>query len=100
MNFVYKNGPDEKNRVVQEFSPEYLAQCKEMSTEEILRFLDQFRRIHGSPTQRPKSKLISMKVSEDLLQAFKTKAKLENVRYQSQIKLLMEKWVSSGEDLN
>ena len=99
MNVVYKNGPDEKNRVVQEFSPEYLAQCKEMSTEEILRFLDQFRRIHGnSTTQRSHSKLISMKVPEDLLYAFKAKAKLENVRYQSQIKELMRNWLSAGKN--
>ena len=96
MSVVYKNGPDEKTRVVQEFSPEYLAQCKEMSTEEILRFLDQFRRIHGnSTTQHNQSKLISIKVPEDLLQAFKAKAKLENVRYQSQIKILMRQWVKN-----
>jgi uncharacterized protein (DUF4415 family) len=99
VNFVYKNGPVEKSRVVQEFSAEYLAQCQKMSSEEILNFLDQFRRIHGnSTTQRSHSKLISMKVPEDLLYAFKAKAKLENVRYQSQIKELMRNWLSSGKD--
>lgn len=81
-----KNPESEKTRVVQEFSPEYLARCQKMSPEEILSFLDQFRRIHGnSVIQKSKSKLISMKVPEDLLQAFKTKAELEGMRYQSQI---------------
>jgi len=93
------SGSSEKNRVVQEFSPEYLAQCQKMSPEEIVRFLDQFRRIHGnSAIQKNKSKLISMKVPEDLLQAFKAKAELEGMRYQSQIKVLMRQWLSAGKN--
>ena len=96
MNVVYKNEPQEKSMVVQEFSSEYLAQCQKMSSEEILNFLDQFGLIHGNPAlKQSKSKLISMKVSEDLLQAFKAKAKLEGVRYQSQIKILMRQWIKN-----
>ncbi len=78
-------------RAVQKFSDEYLKRCREMSPDEIARFLDDFRRIHGGkPTQ---SRLISIKVPEDLLGAFKSKARLCNVAYQTQIKHLMTAWV-------
>ena len=58
---------------------------------EIVRFLDDFRRIHGK--RSGKSRLISMKVPEDLLAAFRAKAKLANVRHQTQIKNLMKAWL-------
>lgn len=78
-------------RPVQKFSDEYLERCREMSHDEIVRFLDDFRRIHG--TKPSKSRLISMKVPEDLLAAFKAKARLCNVPYQTQIKKLMTGWL-------
>lgn len=76
---------------VQKFSDEYLRKCAEMSHEEIVRFLDDFRRLHG--TKRSPSRLISIKVPEDLLAAFKAKARLYDVRYQTQIKKLMNLWL-------
>ena len=76
---------------VQKFSDEYLHRCAEMSHEEIVRFLDDFRRLHG--TKRSRSRLISIKVPEDLLAAFKAKARLCDVRYQTQIKKLMHLWL-------
>ena len=76
---------------VQKFSDEYLHRCAEMSHEEIARFLDDFRRLHG--TKRSRSRLISIKVPEDLLAAFKAKARLYDVRYQTQIKKLMNLWL-------
>ena len=76
---------------VQKFSDEYLRRCAEMSHEEIVRFLDDFRRLHG--TKRSRSRLISIKVPEDLLAAFKAKARLYDVRYQTQIKKLMNLWL-------
>ena len=83
-------------KAVQEFTPEYLAQCQKMSTEEIVRFLDQFRQIYGRRADvATKSKLISLKVPQDLLEAFKSKAEQEGVRYQTQIKALMRAWVRS-----
>ena len=78
-------------KAVQYFSDEYLAQCRAMSPDQVLRFLDDFRRLHGAPAAP--SKLISMKVPEDLLAAFKAQAKLEGVPYQSQIKALMKEWL-------
>lgn len=82
-------------RAVQHFSDDYLARCREMTPDEIARFLDDFRRIHGRP--RGASKLISMKVPEDLLSAFRTRARLKGVPYQTQIKKLMLEWLARTE---
>ncbi len=63
-----------------------------MKPEEILRFLDDFRRLY-SPV-RKRSRSISLKVPEELLETFKTKARLHDVPYQTQIKRLMKEWVA------
>jgi predicted DNA binding CopG/RHH family protein len=76
---------------VQKFSDEYLDRCREMSPDEIVRFLEDFRRVHGK--RASKSRLISIKIPEDLLTAFKAKSKLSNTRYQTQIKRLMKAWL-------
>ncbi|VAW94238.1 hypothetical protein MNBD_GAMMA19-1231, partial [hydrothermal vent metagenome] len=57
-------------RPVQYFSDQYLEQCKTMSTEHIVEFLDAFRLM-----QQPadKSKPISLKIPESLLKAFRSK---------------------------
>lgn len=78
-------------KAVQYFTAEYLERCRELSPDEIARFLDEFRRLHGKGKSR--SKLISMKVPEDLLSTFKTRAKLEGIPYQTQIKKLMANWL-------
>ena len=80
-------------RPVQYFSDEYLAQCRRMKPADILRFLDEFRCLY-SPARPRGSRLISLKVREDLLEAFKAKARLQDVRYQTQIKRLMTEWVT------
>ncbi len=65
-----------------------------MSHDDIVRFLDDFRRVHGNV--RSKSRLISMKVPEDLLAAFRAKARLNNIAYQTQIKKLMIAWLKDS----
>ena len=82
-------------KVVQTFSDEYLERCRDMSHDEIARFLDDFRRLHGK--RRGPSRLISMKVPEDLLATFKAQAKLHNVPYQTQIKKLMTAWLTDSD---
>ena len=78
-------------RPVQYFSKEYLEQCRSMTPEQIVRFLDDFRKLNSNAAPA-KSRLISMKVPEPLLDAFKTKARLSGVPYQTQIKRLMTDW--------
>lgn len=79
-------------RPVQYFSDEYLAQCARMKPEEIVRFVEDFRRLHAGGLAA-KSKLISLKVPKPLLEAFRTKAALTGVAYQTQIKRLMQDWL-------
>lgn len=77
--------------VIQYFSDQHLEQCRELTTDQILQFLSDFQKLHSS--QKSATKLISMKVPEDLLRAFKLKSELENVPYQTKIKKLMQQWV-------
>lgn len=84
-------------RPVQKFTSEYLENCRKMKPEEILEFLENFRRLTSSAQERPtKSKLISLKVPEDLLESFKLKAEASGQRYQTLIKKLMLEWVQGG----
>ena len=63
-----------------------------MKPEQILQFLEDFRNLHfHSISQR--TKLISIKVPENLLNAFKAKAKVNGIPYQTQIKRLMQEWM-------
>lgn len=78
-------------KALQRFSDEYLERCGELSPDQILQFLEDFRQLHAS---RPlPSKLISLKVPVDLLRAFRAKAEMQGTPYQTQIKALMKSWV-------
>jgi predicted DNA binding CopG/RHH family protein len=79
-------------RPVQYFSKEYLAQCRKMTPEQIVEFLENFRELQANAAKPAKSRLISLKVPEPLLASFKTKARLSGVPYQTQIKRLMTDW--------
>jgi len=78
-------------RPVQYFSDEYLERCKGMTTEQILEFLEAFRRMQEKPKR---SKLISIKVPEPMLESFKQKSALEGIKYQTKIKALMQNWLT------
>ncbi len=80
-------------KAIQYFSETYLEHCRDMTPDQVLKFLDDFRRLHG--TQPSASKLISMKVPEDLLNAFKARSRMTNTPYQTQIKVLMREWLLS-----
>ncbi len=82
-------------RPVQFFSDEYLERCRAMKPEEVLEFLENFRLLHGRVPGR--SRLISLKIPEPLLEAFRARCRLEGVRYQTQIKRLMSDWLGSRE---
>jgi len=79
-------------KTIQFFTDSYLAQCKQLSVEQVVRYLEDFRVINR-PSKKPVSKLISIKVETDLLEAFKTKARLDGVPYQSRIKAIMRDWL-------
>ena len=79
-------------RPVQYFTDEYLQQCREMKPDQVLRFLEDFRELQK--VRKPvKSKLISIKVPEDLLESFRAKADRTGRPYQTQIKDLMREWL-------
>ena len=81
-------------RPVQYFTDEYLEQCKKMKPEQALQFLEDFRELQSS--RKPvKSRLISIKVPEDLLKSFKTKAGATGRPYQTLIKELMREWLKA-----
>jgi predicted DNA binding CopG/RHH family protein len=80
-------------RPLQRFSTEYLESIRQISPDQVVRFLDEFRQIHAP--NRP-SRLISMRVPEPLLVAFKNKCTLEGTRYQTRIKELMAEWLGAA----
>lgn len=80
-------------RPVQYFSDQYLEQCKQMTSEQILEFLESFRRMQEKPVS---SKLISLKVPEPVLATFRQQCNLEGVKYQTKIKMLMQNWLNRG----
>ncbi|MBI4248638.1 MAG: hypothetical protein HY611_03970 [Elusimicrobia bacterium] len=80
-------------RPTQFFPADYLERCRSMRPEQIVRFLEEFRTLHFKPENPVKSRLISLKVPEPLLEAFKTKARLSGIPYQTQIKRLMALWL-------
>jgi predicted DNA binding CopG/RHH family protein len=85
---------EDVRRPVQYFSDEYLERCRAMKPEEVLEFLESFRLIQERT--RPASRLISLKVPQDLLDAFRARCGLEGIQYQTQIKRLMHDWLRVG----
>ena len=84
---------DPKSRkLVQHFTPEYLEHGKTVSPQQVVEFLDGYRRLHEPAS---KSKLISLRVDEALLDTFRKRCEIEGVRYQSKIKELMAGWLGA-----
>jgi hypothetical protein len=61
----------------------------------IVEFLENYRQLVDPRAQLP-LKLISLKVSEPLLAAFRYKATRMNVPYQTMIKRLMQQWLQES----
>ena len=77
-------------KTVQYFSNEYLEQARRTPPHEVLQYLESFRLLHGDP--RGASRLISMRIPQALLDAFRQRCKVHGVRYQTKIKELMLAW--------
>lgn len=83
-----------KSRPIQYFSKEYVEQCRGLTADQILEFLENFQKLMAGAPE--KCQLISLKIEPSLLKAFKFKSKLAGVPYQTQIKKLMKDWVEIG----
>lgn len=80
-----------KEKPIQYFNPEYVERCRDLTPDQILQFLEDWKQLYYNIPE--KCRPISLKVEPTLLRAFKTKAKLSGVAYQTQIKKLMKAWV-------
>ena len=78
---------------VQYFDDEYLERCRNMTPEAIVDYLEDFKKMQSVPG---KTKLISMKIPENLLSTFRKCCELEDVKYQTQIKKLMQAWLEKN----
>lgn len=65
------------------------------SPTQIAEFLEAFRMVTAASTNS-KSRLISLKVPEDLLRAFQVCAQKDGFKYQTKIKELMREYVLKG----
>ncbi len=81
-------------RTVQKFEPAYLERCSSLEADEILRFLEDFKTLHQRSLKPARSRLISIKIPQNLLDGFKRRCQLEGVRYQTQIKELMRDYLT------
>lgn len=80
-------------KAIQRFSDAYLDECRRLPADEVARFLEDFRLMHGS---KSRSRLISLKVPEPLLRAFRSRCEAAGVRYQTRIKQLMMEWLEGA----
>jgi predicted DNA binding CopG/RHH family protein len=74
------------------FSREELERGRALTPGQVLRIIESWRALH-QPREKHGSTLISLKVADPLLQAFKDKSNLTGIPYQSQIKALMRQWL-------
>ena len=82
-------------KTIQMFDVEKLAVSRKLSPDQVVRWLDDYRLMMLGP-KKIKSKLISIKVPEDLLELFRSKAAANDVPYQTKIKILMTEWLKSS----
>lgn len=76
---------------LQMFNKEYLERCKGATPDQILEFIENYKNLVLQVPE--KCQLMSMKVEPSLLKAFKYKAQLEGMPYQTLIKRLMREWL-------
>lgn len=81
-------------KTVQYFTKEYLARCKNLTTDQIIEFLENYRNLVAKAPE--KCQPISLKIEPSLLKAFKQKAMLQGSHYQTQIKQLMREWIDNS----
>jgi predicted DNA binding CopG/RHH family protein len=87
------------DRPVQYFTKEYLDQVKDATPDQIVRYLEESKQVYfaglnQNAEKQEASTLISIRIPKDLLEAFKAKAELRNIKYQTLIKKLMLEYIS------
>lgn len=82
-------------KTIQFITKEYLERCKGMTPDQVIEFLENYRKLFSKAPE--KSQLISLKIKPALLKAFKHKAQLMGVPYQTQIKKLMIDWLKEAQ---
>lgn len=75
---------------VQYFSDQYLKECSKMSATQIIKFLDDYRKLYIDPGNLMQ---INLRIPKNILAAFKEKSKREGVQYQKKIRELITEWV-------
>lgn len=78
-------------KTVQYFNREAIERAKNMSPEQIIEFLENYRKLMSKGPE--KCRLISIKIEPSLLECFKKKAAKKGVPYQTMIKQLMREWI-------
>lgn len=79
-------------KTTQYFTREHLERCKDLTPDQIIDFLENYRHLVAKVPE--KCQLISLKIEPSLLNAFKQKAKIEGIHYQTQMKQLMRDWLN------
>lgn len=79
-------------KTIQYFTKEYLEKCADLTSDQIIEFLENYRYLVAKKPE--KCQLISLRIEPSLLNAFKQKAQLENVHYQTKIKELMRDFLT------
>lgn len=77
-------------KALQYLSDDSLKAAARAKPEEIVEFVEGFRELHAAASR---SRLISLRVPEALLNGFRLKARRRGLPYQTQIKRLMEEWL-------
>lgn len=80
-------------KTLQYFTQEYLQRCADLTPEQIIEFLENYRLLVAKIPE--KCQLISLKIEPSLLNAFKQKACLEGIHYQTKVKQLMRDWITA-----
>lgn len=78
-------------RPVQYLTQEYVERTRHATPDQIVEFLEQTKQLLAQESCASVS--ISLRVPQDLLQVFKSKAEIEGVKYQTLIKKLMSEYV-------
>lgn len=72
----------------------FIQQCLKLKSHDVIKILEDYRTLGSIPEiKEDKSILISIKIPESLLTEFKSACNSKNLKYQTQIKILMKDWL-------